>query len=81
MSEIKSGEVHRFFDLLGSIFCGAVVGLVIGGEISTRNLVVASVSFSVSIAICVYIFSVFPRFYWHFSPLFHPNHSNPNHCV
>ncbi len=66
MSEIKSGEVRRFFDLLGSIFCGAVVGLVIGGEISTQNLVVTFVVSTISIAICVYIFSVFPRFYWHF---------------
>ncbi len=66
MSEIKSGEVRRFFDLLGSIFCGAVVGLVIGGLISTPKLVVSFVVFPISTAICVYIFSVFPRFYWHF---------------
>jgi hypothetical protein len=66
MSEIKSGEVRRFFDLLGSIFCGVFVGLVIGGLISTPNSVVTFVVSTISIAICVYIFSVFPRFYWHF---------------
>jgi hypothetical protein len=66
MSEMKSGEVRRFFDLLGSIFCGVFVGLVIGGLISTPNLVVTFVVSTISTAICVYIFSVFPRFYWHF---------------
>jgi hypothetical protein len=66
MSEMKSGDVRRFFDLLGSIFCGIFVGLVIGGLISTPNLVVTFVVSTISIAICVYVFSVFPRFYWHF---------------
>jgi hypothetical protein len=66
MSEMKSDEVRRFFDLLGSIFCGVFVGLVIGGVISTPNLVVTFVVSTISTGICVYIFSVFPRFYWHF---------------
>jgi hypothetical protein len=66
MFEMKSGEVRRFFDLLGSIFCGIVVGIGIGGEISTPNLIVTFVVCTISTAICVYIFSVFPRFYWHF---------------
>jgi hypothetical protein len=66
MSEMKSEEVRRFFDLLGSIFCGVFVGLVIGGVISTPNLVVTFVVSTISTGICVYIFSVFPRFYWHF---------------
>lgn len=66
MLEMKSEDVRRFFDLLGSIFCGIVVGLIIGGIIRTPNLVVAFVVSAISTAICVYIFSVFPRFYWHF---------------
>ncbi len=66
MSEMKSGEVRRFFDLLGSIFCGIVVGIGIGGLISTPKSVITFIAFPVSIAICGYIFSVFPRFYWHF---------------
>jgi hypothetical protein len=66
MSEMKSEEVRRFFDLLGSIFCGVFVGLVIGGMIPTPNLVVTFVVSTILIVICVYVFSVFPRFYWHF---------------
>jgi hypothetical protein len=66
MSEMKSGDVRRFFDLLGSIFCGVFVGLVFGGMISTSKVVDAFVAFPFSIGACVYIFSVFPRFYWHF---------------
>jgi hypothetical protein len=66
MSEMKSGEVRSFFDLLGSIFCGIFVGLAIGGMISTPNSVVTFVVSTSSTAICIYIFSVFPRFYWHF---------------
>jgi hypothetical protein len=66
MSEMKSGEVRRFFDLLGSIFCGVFVGLVFGGMISTPNLVVSIVAHLISVVACVYVFSVFPRFYWHF---------------
>jgi hypothetical protein len=66
MSEMKSGEVRRFFDLLGSIFCGIVVGLSFGMLNIKANVINVFAAFPICIAICVYIFSVFPRFYWHF---------------
>jgi hypothetical protein len=66
MSEMKSGEVRRFFDLLGSIFCGIVVGTGCGKLVVESTHINSFVVFPIVLAICSYIFSVFPRFYWHF---------------
>jgi hypothetical protein len=66
MSEMKSGEFRRFFDLLGSIFCGLIVGLAGGELVVEKTHICGFAIYPLAVATCVYIFSVFPRFYWHF---------------
>ena len=65
MREMKSGEVRQFFDLLGSIFCGTVLGIAFVkmsvNLTSTDKLFV----YPISLAIGSYFFSILPRFYWH----------------
>jgi hypothetical protein len=65
MSEMKSEEVRRFFDLLGSIFCGFIFGIACVkmsvNLTSTDKLIV----YPISLAIGSYAFSVLPRLYWH----------------